>query len=266
MPSSAANVATVKVGDAVTSIYGDGIVEEVRSDGAIVFVLKNWELAYGSKVKCFLNAAAVTKVAAVKEEDVGVEVVHSNFKVGDGVKSIYGNGIVEEVRNDGAIIFTLKNWELAYGSKVRCFLNASAVTADDSSSSVTSSATPPAPSSAQSSTSKFTSGSAVSTPYGEGVITSVRESDYVVQLTKDTWELAYGQRPTLYLADNNLKPSKGDISGGERVKSVYGVGYVLSKRSDGSMIVESAPEKWSLAYNQLPRMFLDASIVSRVTA
>ena len=57
-------------------------------------------------------------------------VVKSLFKVGDKVKSIYGHSTVDEVRPDGTVVFILKNWELAYGSKVKCFLNPEAVETD----------------------------------------------------------------------------------------------------------------------------------------
>ena len=104
----------------------------------------------------------------------------------------------------------------------------------------------------------------VSTPYGEGVVLEARASDYVVQLRKETWELAYGQRPTLYLAENNLTASTGGLCGGEKVKSIYGRGYVLSKRDENCVIVESEPEAWSLAYNQLPRMYLEPGILEKL--
>ena len=119
-------------------MQGNGVVEEIRHDGTIIFILNNWELAYNSKVKCYLNVDAV-KLAAVKpaavkladaqehDQEPAVEVVSSPFKVGEKVKSIYGSGIVEEIRNDGTVIFILNNWELAYGSKVKCYLNADAV-------------------------------------------------------------------------------------------------------------------------------------------
>jgi len=55
------DVPEIKTGDNISSIYGEGEIEEVRPDGTCVFTLKNWELAYGSKVKCYLNPAAVTK-------------------------------------------------------------------------------------------------------------------------------------------------------------------------------------------------------------
>jgi len=98
-------------------------------------------------------------------------------------------------------------------------------------------------------------------------VLEVRANDYVVQLNKGTWELAYGQKPTLYLSESNLKedPSESPITGGEKVTSIYGIGYVLSNRDKSTVIVESAPDVWSLAYKQLPRMFLDPSIVNRVT-
>ena len=102
------------VGDAVKSSWGTGTVSEVRDDGTVVYTLDNWELAYGSKVKCFLNPASMTK---------NVKSSLSGLDVGDAVKSAWGTGTVSEVREDGTVLYTLDNWELAYGSKVKCFLN-----------------------------------------------------------------------------------------------------------------------------------------------
>ena len=65
------------------------------------------------------------KVEAV-EEEVKVEELDGRSglcKVGDKVTSIWGQGVVETIREDGTVCFTLENWELAYGSKVRMFLN-----------------------------------------------------------------------------------------------------------------------------------------------
>ena len=63
------------------------------------------------------------KVEAV-EDEVKVEDGRSGLcKVGDKVTSIWGQGVVETIREDGTVCFTLENWELAYGSKGRMFLN-----------------------------------------------------------------------------------------------------------------------------------------------
>ena len=48
-----------KKGDYVKSIYGHGIVDEVRRNGTVCFVLDDWLLANNSRVKCYLNPAAV---------------------------------------------------------------------------------------------------------------------------------------------------------------------------------------------------------------
>ncbi|GMH58817.1 hypothetical protein TL16_g02692 [Triparma laevis f. inornata] len=102
------------VGDVVKSAWGNGKVDEVRDDGTVVYTLKNWELAFGSKVKCYLNPNSVQKKAAA-------------VVVGDEVKSAWGDGKVEEVRDDGTVCYTLSNWELAFGSKVKCYLNPNSV-------------------------------------------------------------------------------------------------------------------------------------------
>ncbi|GMH85433.1 hypothetical protein TL16_g10230 [Triparma laevis f. inornata] len=42
-------------------------------------------------------------------------------------------------------------------------------------------------------------GNCVTIPFGKGVIIEERATDVVVQLHEETWVLAYGQKPTLYL-------------------------------------------------------------------
>ncbi|GMH96440.1 hypothetical protein TrST_g14202 [Triparma strigata] len=106
------------VGDSVKSAWGEGKVEEVRDDGTVCYTLSNWELAFGSKVKCYLNPNSVEKK---------VKKVKSDFVAGDSVKSAWGEGKVEEVRDDGTVCYTLSNWELAFGSKVKCYLNPNSV-------------------------------------------------------------------------------------------------------------------------------------------
>ena len=67
------------------------------------------------------------KKVVVEEKPAEKVVVKSDFVVGDVVKSAWGDGKVEEVRDDGTVCYTLSNWELAFGSKVKCYLNPNSV-------------------------------------------------------------------------------------------------------------------------------------------
>ncbi|GMH97647.1 hypothetical protein TrST_g10687 [Triparma strigata] len=53
-----------EVGEEVVSAWGKGKISHIRDDGTIIYLLENWTLAYGSLVKCYLNAASVKKVKA----------------------------------------------------------------------------------------------------------------------------------------------------------------------------------------------------------
>ena len=108
-------VTQFSVGDSVKSAWGTGTVSDVREDGTVCYVLDNWDLAYGSKVKCYLNPASVEKRKSVE------------FVAGDSVKSAWGTATVSEVRDDGTVVCILDNWDLAYGSKVKCYLNPTSV-------------------------------------------------------------------------------------------------------------------------------------------
>ena len=46
-------------------------------------------------------------------------------RVGDHVKSIYGKGIVLEIRNEGEAVIEINSWELAEGQKPTAYLQKS---------------------------------------------------------------------------------------------------------------------------------------------
>lgn len=96
----------VAVGDRVLSIYGVGTVQECRGDGATVVKIESWSLAGGQAPFAFL-AEGQFKVVT---------------KNGTTVKSIYGSGVVQDVRKDGTTQIELRSWELAMGQKPIAFL------------------------------------------------------------------------------------------------------------------------------------------------
>ncbi|GMH93444.1 hypothetical protein TrVE_jg487 [Triparma verrucosa] len=187
-----------------------------------------------------------------------------DYVQGDYVKSIYGHGIVDEVRSDGTVCFVLDNWFLANNSRVKCYLNPAAVDHDETH-------TPSPEAVALSQEAKnlmgtFSEGDRVLTPFGKGVITEKRSSDLVVTPFTETWMLANNCRPKYFLHPNQctLDPVDSPILGGEAVTTPFGSGYVLSRRqNDGQFIIESDPANWALANGSLARMYLDPALVSR---
>ncbi|GMH66355.1 hypothetical protein TL16_g04411 [Triparma laevis f. inornata] len=189
------------------------------------------------------------------------------YVTGDYVKSIYGHGVVSEVRADGTVCFVLDNWFLANNQTVKCYLNPTAVDHDTTHT--------PSPEAialsqeGQNLLSTFSPGDRVLTPFGKGVITEKRKADLVVTPFTETWMLANECRPKYYLHPNQctLDPVDSPILGGEAVTTPFGSGYVLSRRpEDGQFIVESNPTNWSLANGSLARMYLAPNLVSRTAA
>jgi len=54
--------AWARVGDKVTSIYGQGIVKEIRGNSEAVIEMQSWELAGGQRPTAFLQKGAYEKV------------------------------------------------------------------------------------------------------------------------------------------------------------------------------------------------------------
>lgn len=54
--------AWARVGDNVTSVYGSGIVEEIRKDGTTIVVMDKWQLAGGQKPRAYLQKGSFQKV------------------------------------------------------------------------------------------------------------------------------------------------------------------------------------------------------------
>jgi hypothetical protein len=53
--------AWARVGDVVTSVYGSGIVQEIRNDGSAVIEMDQWEMAGGQKPRAFLHKSSFSK-------------------------------------------------------------------------------------------------------------------------------------------------------------------------------------------------------------
>ena len=54
--------AWARIGDKVTSIYGQGVVKEIRGNSAAVIEMQSWELAGGQRPTAYLQKGAYKKV------------------------------------------------------------------------------------------------------------------------------------------------------------------------------------------------------------
>lgn len=59
---AAVGSAWARVGDIVKTVYGTGVVNEIRSNGAAVVEMNKWELALGQKPVAYLQKGSFTKV------------------------------------------------------------------------------------------------------------------------------------------------------------------------------------------------------------
>lgn len=81
------------------------------------------------KIKAMLSKSQVSPKKEKKEEANGeVETAKPRkaLNVGDSARSVYGQGRVVEVRDDGFLVLKMQNWLLAGGSEVTCYLSSSA--------------------------------------------------------------------------------------------------------------------------------------------
>jgi len=180
------------VGDLVATTYGAGHIVDLRADKSVVVCLESWKLAGGSRPMLYLKdtsmvsplAPTVTIPAAVvpaaprtAEATSGLE---GFWRVGEKVDTIYGSGVIVDIRATGVVKVALDSWKLAHGATVYCFLQQSALTKQP-----------------------FAVGDDVATTYGEGRLLEMRaDKSVVVQL--HSWKLAGESRPVLYLKDETM--------------------------------------------------------------
>ena len=93
------------IGDTVTSIYGVGTVQEVR-DGAAVVKVESWMLAGNQNPMAYLKEGQWEAATPI----------------GKKVTSIYGQGVVSDVRKDGTHKITMQSWILAGGQAPIAYL------------------------------------------------------------------------------------------------------------------------------------------------
>lgn len=97
----------------------------------------------------------------------------------------------------------------------------------------------------------------VSTPYGVGVITVIRDEGLVV--VPSDWIMAGGQKPTFYLNEKDVNPYFAVASA---VSCAFGSGVVSSIRSSDGIYVVNL-DNWKLADGKSPTLYLNESALSK---
>ena len=225
--------AWARVGDKVKSIYGEGIVKEIRKGGEAVIELMSWELAGGQRPTAYLQKAHYEKAFDAAPDADGTST--DDVKVGDRVKSIYGEGIVRELRNGGEAVIEMMTWELAGGQRPTAFLQKAHYEKIDAT--------------------YVQVGDKVKSIYGEGIVKEIRAGEEVV-IEMTSWELAGGQKPTAFLQKGNYEKlgNNSSIQVGDLVKSIYGEGIIKEIRAEEEVVIEMTT--WELAGGQKPTAFL----------
>jgi len=95
-------------GSSVSCYAGKGTVLSTSSPFRCEVLLTNWELAYGSKVTCYVHEDQVSLLPTIA--------------IGQFVRCYAGVGEVIEATSSTRIAVRLTNWELAYKSKVICYM------------------------------------------------------------------------------------------------------------------------------------------------
>jgi hypothetical protein len=103
-------------------------------------------------------------------------------------------------------------------------------------------------------------GLGVTTPYGEGVVKGVRETDGMILVEPTTWRLTNSKPPKFYLNPKDVKPV---VDVGDKVSSIFGNGVVEKIRDDGIYVVTLF--NWKLANNKSPTLYMNASSLSRLS-
>jgi hypothetical protein len=115
--------------------------------------------------------------------------VSSLFSVGDLITTVYGDGYIHAIREEDAVyVVYLDQWKLAQGQSPTLYLQGQALSRR---------------------VNKHLEGLSIATkvhtPYGNGVITSIRASDSMVVVRPDNWIMADGKPPQFFMNPSQVK-------------------------------------------------------------
>jgi hypothetical protein len=101
-------------------------------------------------------------------------------------------------------------------------------------------------------------GDFVSTPYGIGSITEIRDNDFII-VKPTEWTMAGNQKATFYL---HRKDVKIRFLNGDKISCSFGEGIVQEyRKSDGVYVIHLV--NWKLATHKSPVLYLQESAVSK---
>jgi len=191
----------LQVGNDVNTAFGQGKIQEVRSDSVVV-ATTSWRLARNQSVILYLQKSCVDRVRRERKQKkrapkdklskgVTAETDNCSFEVGDDVTTLFGEGKVLEVREQSLVVATT-GWKLARNQSVLLYLQKSSVSCTKPGRNI-----------------KIPSnkvGDDVFTLFGEGKVVEIREHCLVVATTN--WKLAQNQSVLLYLQEMSITPKR----------------------------------------------------------
>ena len=154
------------IGQLVSSPYGTGKVLALRESHLVLDPL-TWKMDRNQKPTFYIQYKDATPL----------------FSIGDQVTTFQGDGYIDSIRTEDAMyIVYLDNWKLAQGQSPTLYLQGEALSRR---------------------VNPHLTGLAVAmkvhTPYGNGVITSIRDSDSMVIVRPDNWIMADGKPPQFFM-------------------------------------------------------------------
>lgn len=150
------------IGQLVSTPYGTGKVLEVRDCHSVIEPL-TWQMDRNQKPTFNINHKDVNPL----------------YSVGDLITTVYGNGYIKSIREeDATYIIFLDHWKLAQGQSPTLYLQAQAFSRRENKA-----------------LDGLSIATKVHTPYGNGVITSIRVADSMVIVRPDNWIMADGKPP-----------------------------------------------------------------------
>ena len=163
------------IGELVSTPYGTGKVLDIRGVHTVIEPL-TWRMDRDQKPTFFINSTDAAPL----------------YKVGDLVSTVYGDGRIESIReNDAVYVILLDHWKLAQGQSPTLYLQGQSLSRRVSKS-----------------LKGLSVATKVITPYGNGVITSIREADNIVVVCPDNWIMADGKPPRFFMNPSHVTVHK----------------------------------------------------------
>lgn len=210
-----------KVGDKVSSTFGSGVINEIRqTDSVYVVTLDSWFLATGKSPVLYLQSQSFSlKIKSssipnlindekcvnnlVNEGTINQRLnpqdIKPTFKIGDEVRSIFGSGVINEIRQtDSIYVITLDNWFLATGKSPVLYLQSQSFSLKSNSNTYNNEKI-----FTKEASDEFPINSLVKTIFGVGIVKTKRQDTMLVVESTD-WKLANNKNPIFYLQPSSV--------------------------------------------------------------